>query len=178
MNFTVEVNLSDGRFYSQPCAAFDPISIEDFLPQRSCLLTPDGKTTGLAIWRRKISVDTYSEYVVEDARCVRDITDNLEVTCNSAYDGNATYRFIPRTALSFDSQGARVVDESKVVSGQLQKVWKCYKDNTDPYPAWFKLNIDSALWRNQAGTVPNSEPGTSIKQDLLLNINKAYKDLT
>lgn len=176
MNFSVQVNLSDGRFFSQPCAAFDPISIEDFLPQRSCLLTPDGKNTGLAIWRRRVAVDSFQEYVVEDARCNRELSDNLEVTCNSAFNGNATYRFIPRTALNFNNQGERVVDESKVISGQLQKVWKCYKDNTDPYPPWFKLNIDSGLWRNQAGTVPNSKPGTSARQDLLLKTNPAYSD--
>ncbi len=178
MNFTVQVNLSDGRFFSQPCAAFDPISIEDFLPQRSCLLTPDGKNTGLAIWRRKVTADSFEEFVVEDARCSRELSDNLEVTCNAAFNGNATYSFIPRSALSFNNQGERVIDQSKVVSGQLQKVWKCYKDNSEPYPPWFKLNIDSGLWKNQAGTVPNSNPGTSARQDLLLKTNQAYKDLT
>jgi len=175
MNFTVEVNLSDGRFYSQPCAAFDPISIEDFLPQRSCLLTPAGKNTGLAIWRRRVDVDSFQEYVVEDSRCTRELSDNLEVVCGPENKGDASYRFIPRDALSFNSSGERVVNESKVISGQLQKVWKCYKDNTDPYPPWFKLNIDSGLWRNQAGTVPNSSPGTSTRQDLLLRTNPAYE---
>jgi hypothetical protein len=169
MNFTVQVNLSDGRFYSQPCAAFDPISISDFLPQRSCLLAPDGKNTGLAIWRRKVEVDTTEEYIVEDTKCEREISDNLEVQCGSELKGEATYRFIPRDALSFDDRGERVIDESRVLSGSLQKVWKCYKDRTEPRPPWFKLNIDSGLWRNTVGTVPNSDPLTSARQDLYLS---------
>ena len=178
MTFTVQVNLADGRFYSQPCAAFDPIFLEKFLPQRSCLLTTDGKNTGIAIWRRVIGPDTTQEYVVEDPRCKKEISDNLEVICNSSYNGTATYRFIPRIALSFNAQGERVIDESKVLSGQLQKVWKCYKDSVDPYPPWFKLNRDSGLWRNQIGTVPNSDPETSARQDLLLETNPAYKNLS
>lgn len=176
MSFTVQVNLADGRFYSQPCAAFDPIALENFLPQRSCLLTADGKNTGIAIWRRKVGVDTTEEYVVEDPRCKRELSDALEIACNQAYNGEANYRFIPRIALSFNDQGERVVDESKVLSGLLQKVWKCYKDNTEPYPPWFKLNIDSGLWRNQTNTVPNSNPGTSIRQNLLFETNPAYKN--
>jgi hypothetical protein len=178
MSFTVQVNLADGRFYSQPCAAFDPISLGDFLPQRSCLLTPEGKNTGIAIWRRKVGPDTTQEYLVEDPRCKVEISDNLEVVCNNTFDGTATYTFIPRIALSFDENGTRVIDTSKTLTGSLQKVWKCYKDNTQPYPPWFKLNIDSSLWRNSAGTVPNSKPGTSSRQDLPLSTNPSYGKLT
>lgn len=178
MTFTIEVNLADGRFYSQPCAAYDPISLGDFLPQRSCLLTADGKNTGIAIWRRRIGPDEEQEYLVEDPRCDRDIADNLDIVCNPALDGRATYTFTPRVALSFNAQGNRVVDNSKVVTGNLQKVWKCYKDQTEPYPPWFKLNIDSALWRNTIGTVPNTKPITSAKQDLYLETNPAYGKLT
>jgi hypothetical protein len=174
MTFTVEVNLADGRFYSQPCAAFDPVSISDFLPQRSCLLTPEGKNTGIAIWRRKTGVDSVEEYLVEDSQCKRELSDNLEVTCDPAFDGTATYRFVPRIALTFNSQGQRVIDESKVLAGELQKVWKCYKNHAEPHPPWFKLNIDSSLWRNTAGTVPNTKPGTSARQDLYLKTNTAY----
>lgn len=174
MNFTVEVLLSDGRFYSQPCAAFDPINIEDFLPQRSCLLTADGKNTGLAIWRRKIGIDTTQEYIVEDARCDKEISDTLNVVCNSQLDGTATYRFVPRVATRIGDNGQIVVDESKVTTGILQKVWKCYKDQVDPYPPWFKLNIDSGLWRNTIGTVPNSNPLTSARQDIKVSANPAY----
>jgi hypothetical protein len=177
MSFTIEVILSDGRFYSQPCAAFDPISIEDFLPRRSCLLTPSGKQTGLAIWRRTLSTDEAQEFVVEDVRCPREISDTLELTCGEELDGSATYRFIPREALVFNSQGERTIDETKVTSGSLQRVWKCIRDNTEPYPPWFKLNIDSSLWRNQVGTVPNSDPQTSTRQDLYLTTNSAYNDL-
>ena len=168
MNFTIEVLLSDGRFFSQPCAAFDPVSISDFLPQRSCLLTPEGKNTGLAIWRRKTGSSSFEEYVVEDFKCERDITDNLEINCDAALSGSATYRFVPRVALGFNANGERVVDESKVLEGDLQKVWKCYKDNIQPHPPWFKLNIDSSLWRNSVGTVANTNPGTSARQDLYL----------
>jgi len=178
MTFTIEVNLADGRFYSQPCAAYDPISLGDFLPQRSCLITADGKNTGIAIWRRRIGPDEEQEYLVEDPRCDRDIADNLDIVCNPALDGRATYTFTPRVALSFNAQGNRVVDNSKVVTGNLQKVWKCYKDHTEPYPPWFKLNIDSALWRNTIGTVPNTKPITSAKQDLYLETNPAYGKLT
>lgn len=174
MTFTVEVNLADGRFYSQPCAAFDPVSISDFLPQRSCLLTPEGKNTGVAIWRRKTGADSVEEYLVEDSQCKRELSDNLEITCDPALDGTATYRFIPRIALTFNSQGQRAIDESKVLAGELQKVWKCYKNHTQPHPPWFKLNIDSSLWRNTAGTVPNTKPGTSARQDLYLKTNPAY----
>lgn len=180
MSFTVQVNLADGRFYSQPCAAFDPISLGDFLPQRSCLLTPDGKNTGIAIWRRKTGPDTTQEYLVEDPRCKVEISDNLEITCNNTFDGTATYTFTPRIALSFNESGQRVIDASKTLTGSLQKVWKCYKDTdpTQPYPPWFKLNIDSSLWRNSIGTVPNTKPETSARQDLYLSTNPSYDKLT
>ncbi len=168
MSFSVQVNISDGRFYSQPCAAYDPISVGDFLPQRSCLLTPDGKKTGIAVWRRKVGVETWEEYLVEDSKCEKDLWDDTQVTCNEAFNGNATYTFTPRTALTFDENGDRVVDQSKVLTGNLQKVWKCYKKNVEPYPPWFKLNIDSSLWRNTVGTVPNTRPETSARQDLNL----------
>jgi hypothetical protein len=131
MNFTVEVILADSRFYSQPCAAFDPISIEDFLPQRSCLLTADGKKTGLAIWRRKISVDELEEYIVEDPRCERDVSDILNVICSPELDGTATYEFIPRIATKVNDKGELVIDRSKVTSGSLQNVWKCFKGNEE-----------------------------------------------
>jgi len=178
MNFTTEVLLSDGRFYSQPCAAFDPIAIEDFLPQRSCLLTEDGKNTGLAIWRRKVGANTTEEYVVEDVRCKREISDTLTLTCAEELNGNATYQFIPRNALSLNSAGNRVIDQSKTTSGSLQKCWKCYKDQVEPYPSWFKLNIDSGLWRNIAGTIPNSNPLTSSGQDLYLSTTPSYDKST
>jgi hypothetical protein len=174
MNFTIEVILADSRFYSQPCAAFDPISVEDFLPQRSCLLTPDGRKTGLAIWRRKTSTDTTQEFIVEDSRCEKEISDTLTVTCSPELNGNATYRFVPRTATIVNELGELVVDEPRVTSGSLQKCWKCIKDNTGPYPPWFKLNIDSGLWRNTIGTVPNTDPLTLARQDIKVSTNPAY----
>ena len=103
-----------------------------------------------------------------------------EITCNNAFDGTATYTFIPRIALSFNDGGERVIDAGKTLTGSLQKVWKCYKDTdpAQPYPPWFKLNIDSSLWRNSTGTVPNSKPGTSARQDLYLSTNPSYDKLT
>jgi hypothetical protein len=178
MTFTIEINIADGRFYSQPCAAFDPISISDFLPQRSCLLTPEGKNTGIAIWRRKNETDSFEEYLVEDKKCARDISDNLDITCNPSEDGSATYRFVPRVALSFNERGERVVDENKVLEGSLQKVWKCYKNNYETLPPWFKLNIDSSLWRNSVGTMPNTAPTTSAKQDLYLRTTTTQDSLS
>jgi hypothetical protein len=176
MNFTVEVILADGRFYSQPCAAFDPVSIDDFLPQRSCLLTPEGRKTGLAIWRRKTGADTAEEFVVEeecDRTCSKELGDLLEVTCGENLNGDGTYRFISRTAISVSESGQTVIDESKVLQGSIKKVWKCYKDKKDPCPQWFKLNIDTGLWRNTPGTVPNTDPLTSARQDFKITTKSA-----
>jgi hypothetical protein len=174
--YAIEVLVADGRFYSQPCAAFDPISIEDFLPKRKCLLDPNQKFTGLAVWRRTVNTEYVEEYIVEDSRCPRELSDLLELECNEALDGTATYQFIPRIAYSVDGSGNRVVDNTKITSGNLQKVWKCYKENTDPYPDWFKLKIDSGLWRNEAGTVPNSAPLTSALQEIPFRPTKKYND--
>jgi hypothetical protein len=174
--YSVEVLVADGRFYSQPCAAFDPISIEDFLPKRKCLLDPNQKTTGLAVWRRVVNTEYIEEYIVEDSRCPRELSDLLELECGEALDGTATYRFIPRIAYSLDGNGNRVIDNTKTTAGNLQKVWKCYKENTDPYPDWFKLKIDSGLWRNEAGMVPNSAPLTSALQEIPFGTTKKYND--
>lgn len=174
--YSIEVLIADGRFYSQPCAAFDPISIEDFLPKRKCLLSPEQRLTGLSVWRRVVNTEYTEEYIVEDSRCPREISDILELDCGAELDGSATYKFIPRYAYSIDSNGERVIDESKATSGTLQKVWKCYKDNVDPYPDWFKLRIDSGLWRNEAGTVPNSNPLTSALQEISLGMEKEYNN--
>ena len=140
-NYSVTVSISDGRFYTQPCAAFDPISIVDFLPTRKCLHTPKGDPTGLAVWSRITGPETTESYIVEDAKacnCPRSTT--LELTCGEGEDGSATYRFIPR-------------DARKVVQGALHRVWKCDKSKKGEYPSWFKLNIDFALWRNEVGTI-------------------------
>lgn len=174
--YSVEVLVADGRFYSQPCAAFDPISIEDFLPKRKCLLDPNQKTTGLAVWRRVINTEYMEEYIVEDSRCPREISDLLELECGEALDGTATYQFIPRIAYSVDGNGNRIVDNTKITSGNLQKVWKCYKENTGSYPNWFKLKIDSGLWRNEVGTVPNTAPLTSALQEIPFGTTKKYND--
>lgn len=174
--FSIEVLMQDGRFFSQPCAAFDPIQASDFLPIRKCLLTKDGKNTGLAVWRRRLGNGNYEEYLVDDQRCNRSITDNLEVTCDSNLDGTGTYIFAPRSAVIIGSDGSITYDQSKVVSGNIKNYWKCIKGNTEPYPPWFKLNIDSGLWRNAVDTVPNTDPENSALQDVPLFTSPKYED--
>jgi hypothetical protein len=174
--YSIEALLPDGRFYSQPCAAFDPINIGDFLPVRKCLVTPgpDSRQTGLAVWRRTTGVDEVEKYVVKDNRCGRLIGDNLDLKCSDD-SGNATYVFIPITAINPDG----TVDESGVITGTLNSVWKCTregkKSNKD-YPDWFKLDIEGGLWRNSIGTVPNTEPETSSYQPLNIGMNKVYNE--
>lgn len=166
-NYSVTVTISDGRFYSQPCAAFDPISIEDFLPRRKCLLTPDGKITGLAVWSRVVSPEATESYIVEDKRsCERYVGDRLDLVCGSEEDGSATYQFIPEKAITYNPDGTESINTSLVTSGSLSKVWKCDKTKSGPYPPWFKLNIDMGLWRNEAGTIANQDPITSSVQRL------------
>ena len=176
-NYSVSVSIPDGRFYSQPCAAFDPIQIEDFLPTRKCLYTSDGTVTGLAVWTRVTGPDTSVSWVVEDSRsCNRYIGDKLEITCNPAKDGTGTYRFIPENAIVYNSDGSVTIDEDKVTDGVLQNVWKCDAANEGENPPWFKLNIDFGLWRNEVGTVPNRDPITSALQKVKFTQNTTYFD--
>lgn len=175
--YTIEVLMHDGRFYSQPCAAFDPVQVGDFLPVRKCLVTPgsESRQTGLAVWRRTLDTDTVQRYVVEDVRCGRLIGDNLTVSCTNPGDGTATYVFTPITAIRADGS----VDASLQVSGTLTDVWKCTREGTKSgaeYPDWFSLNIDTGLWRNSVGTVPNTEPETSSYQPLTITPNKVYNE--
>lgn len=174
-NYSVTVTISDGRFYSQPCAAFDPISIEDFLPRRKCLLTPDGKTTGLAVWTRVTGPETTESYIVEDKRsCERYVGDRLNLICGDAEDGTATYQFIPEKAITYNPDGTETINSSMVTSGPLSRVWKCDKTKSGPYPPWFKLNIDMGLWRNEAGTIANQDPLTSSVQRLTFEPDIEY----
>ena len=149
-NYSVKVTVPDGRFYSQPCAAFDPIAIGDFLPTRKCLQTKDGTPTGLAVWTRVTGPDTTESYVVEDAKaCDCPKGTELTLTCGAAEDGSATYTFYPRSARSINEDGSFTMDQSKAVQGNLQRVWKCGRNNKGPYPPWFKLNVDFTMWRNE-----------------------------
>lgn len=162
--YTTSVTISDGRFYTQPCAAFDPISIEDFLPKRSCLLTENGVNTGLAVWSRIISPEVTESYIVEDLRgCERRLGDRLSLSCGQAGDGSGTYIFTPKEAISIDNNGNEVINNSLVVQGNLSNVWKCDKSKSGDVPPWFKLDINFDLWRNKAGTVPNTDPESSSK---------------
>lgn len=176
--YSIEVLIADGRFYSQPCAAFDPVQVGDFLPVRKCLVTPgaESRQTGLAVWRRTIGVDQVQKYVVEDVRCGRLIGDNLSVQCTGEEgSGNASYVFTPITAIRPDG----TIDNSKVVSGTLTNVWKCTREGIksgEDYPDWFKLNIDMGLWRNAIETVPNTEPETSSYQPLDIGLNRVYNE--
>lgn len=172
--YTIQVLLHDGRFYSQPCAAFDNVDVSDFLPTRKCLVTPPpgSRQTGLAIWRRLVGPDTYKKYVVEDKRCGRLVGDKLSVQCTNPGDGNATYVFIPITAIRPNG----TVDQSKVVTGTLSSVWKCTREGIDDggdIPPWFKLNIDMGLWRNAIDTVPNTLPETSALIPLEIEVNNS-----
>ena len=161
-NYSVTVSISDGRFYTQPCAAFDPISIVDFLPTRKCLRTAEGDATGLAVWSRVTGPESTESYIVEDAKaCDCPKGSELNITCGSENDGTATYTFSPRSARKINSDGTFTIDQSKVVQGSLQRVWKCNKKNKGPYPPWFKLNIDFALWRNEAGQLGEEKENTA-----------------
>jgi|MDSZ01.1.fsa_nt_gb hypothetical protein len=161
-NYSVTVSISDGRFYTQPCAAFDPISIVDFLPTRKCLRTAAGDATGLAVWSRVTGPESTESYIVEDANaCDCPKGSELKITCGSEEDGTGTYTFSPRSARKINADGTFTIDQSKVVQGSLQKVWKCDKKNKEPYPPWFKLNIDFALWRNEAGQLGEEKENTA-----------------
>lgn len=170
--YSIEVLIADSRFYSQPCAAFDPIKVSDFLPVRKCLVTDgDNRQTGLATWRRLIGPGVEQKYVVEDSRCGRAVGDQLHWECTGV--GTASYVFIPITAIRADG----TVDNSKVTGGTLSAFWKCTREGIDSgadYPDWFKLKIDSGLWRNQIGTLPNTKPGTSARQQLDIGLAKMY----
>lgn len=173
-NYTIEVLMADGRFFSQPCAAFDPVSVGDFLPKRSGLVTPSGIQTGLAVWRRKIDDTTTEEYIVDDdPRFTKNISDYLEVTCGAQLDGSATYTFVPHEGVSYSADGQRVLDPELTTSGSLFKVWKCYRSTPagQTVPPWFKLNIDFGLWRNETTTVPTQEEGTSSIQPISIRTN-------
>jgi len=174
--YGIEVLIADGRFYSQPCAAFDPVQVGDFLPVRKCLVTPgaESRQTGLAVWRRTVGVGEVQKYVVEDVRCGRLIGDNASVQCTDD-GGNATYVFTPITAIGADG----TVDESKTVTGTLTNVWKCTREGIKSgkeYPDWFKVNLDVGLWRNTIGTVPNTKPETSSYQPIAVGLNPVYNE--
>jgi hypothetical protein len=172
--YTIKVLIADSRFYSQPCAAFDPIRVEDFLPVRKCLVTADNRQTGLAVWRRTVGVGQVQKYVVEDSRCGRLIGDRLHWECiGPEGSGNAEYVFIPSTAVRPDG----TIDNSKVTAGTLNNFWKCTAEGIkagSDYPDWFRLKIDAGLWRNEIGTVPNTEPGKSARQQLNIDLTKVY----
>jgi hypothetical protein len=174
--YTIEVLMHDGRFYSQPCAAFDPVKVSDFLPTRKCLVTPgEGRQTGLAVWRRQTGVDEFEKFVVEDIRCGRLIGDNLDVQCTNPGDGTATYVFIPITAVKPDG----TIDQTKVITGTLSDVWKCTRrgiDSGSEIPPWFKLNVEFGLWRNNIDTVPNTQPDTSAYMPIEFEVNREYNE--
>ena len=174
-NYSVTVTISDGRFYSQPCAAFDPINIEDFLPRRKCLLTSSGQNTGLAVWKRVTGPESTESFIVEDTRsCERYFGDRLKLTCGDDRDGSATYTFTPASAITYDSNGKEVINSSLTTSGTLSKVWKCDKTKSGDYPDWFKLNVDFGLWRNEAGTVGNQDPIISSVQPVNFSPDNEY----
>ena len=174
-NYSVNVSISDGRFYTQPCAAFDPISIVDFLPTRKCLQTQDKVPTGLAVWSRVTGPETTEDWVVEDKdACGNPIGSNVEITCGAEEDGTATYKFIPRDAYVHGVDGTRTINESKTISGNLSRVWKCKKGNAGDYPPWFKLNVDMGLWTNTTQALGSEDAGDSSKQVVTINPDQEF----
>lgn len=176
--YGIEVLIADGRFYSQPCAAFDPVQVGDFLPVRKCLVTPgaESRQTGLAVWRRTVGVGEVQKYIVEDVRCGRLIGDNASVQCTGEEgSGNASYVFVPITAIRSDG----TIDNSKTTTGTLTNVWKCTREGLKSgadIPPWLKINIEAGLWRNSVGTVPNTKPDTSSYQPIEIGLNPMYSE--
>ena len=161
-NYTIQVSVSDGRFYTQPCAAFDPIQVSDFLPTRKCLQTQAGEPTGLAVWTRVTGPESTESYIVEDlSACDCPKGTDLTLTCGAAEDGSATYKFVPKDARTIGADGSFVVDQSKVVEGGLQRVWKCDRTKSGPYPDWFKLKVKMDLWRNETGQLGEEKEYTA-----------------
>jgi hypothetical protein len=167
--YSIDVLMADGRFFSQPCASFDPLNLGDFLPKRTGLVTPQGDQTGLAVWRRKLTDTESEEYIViNDPRFPKSMSDILTVTCNPEMDGSATYTYVPFRAITYNSSGEKVADESQATNGNLFKVWKCYRStppNQDT-PPWFKLKVDMGLWTNAISVLPNQDPDTSSIQPI------------
>lgn len=162
--YEIQVTIHDGRFYSAPCAAFSPIKVCDYLPQRRCLLTESGIRTGLAIWRRKINAEEYEEWIVKDPTgCETRPCDTLELFPGPDGTCKGTFRFTPCEALEENNNGEVCgVNPSLVVEGEIENVWQFCHDSDRP--PWFKFNIEFNLWRSFS--VESAKKCTSCKVPL------------
>ena len=138
------------------------IQVSDFLPTRKCLQTQAGEPTGLAVWTRVTGPESTESYIVEDlSACDCPKGTDLTLTCGAAEDGSATYKFVPKDARTIGADGSFVIDQSKVVEGGLQKVWKCDRTKSGPYPDWFKLKVKMDLWRNETAKLGEEKEYTA-----------------
>lgn len=165
MEFGIQVLIPDGRFSVSPCFYPKEFSIDSLFPKRRCILNRDGFKVGWAQWE-KTNADGTKEYaIVEDCdKCGIDLGNRFIVECNP--DGTADYQFIPRDAISVDSGGNEVINQTLVQSGVMENVWKC--KNKSKYPDWCKLKIQSALWKNESYNIPTQNPATRKVSDLII----------
>lgn len=154
-NYSIEVLLADGRFLPDFCHPCTEINLCDYLPKRRCLKTSDGLFTGLAVWRLQRSETLIEEYIIEDQlNCPMRPGDNIEINCNSTYDGTGEFVFTPLEAVSSGINGEEIIDNTKVLRGDLSKVWKCVtRNNNRPLPSWSCGIIELGIWRSAAGHV-------------------------
>lgn len=147
-NYQIEVLIADGRMVSSICAATDCIALKDYIPDKRCLLTKDGLRVGLAIWKIRIDVDTYEEYIVIDEKnCPAQ--GELTYICDPVVDGRATFEFYPYTAYSVDPRtGETVLDESQKVVGTLENFVPCLKE-----PPIISYKVKVNLWLNSANHI-------------------------
>lgn len=167
-NYAIEVLLPDGRFLPDFCHPCPEINLCDFYPQRKCLKTPDGKATGLAVWRLQRTEFRTDEWIITDEKnCGMAPGDSTLIDCHSAYDGTATFRYVPHDAKSFGINGEEIIDESKVITGNLAKVWKCSARDVDrDVPNWSCGVINWGLWRSAAGSVGDKNNSAKVPSGL------------
>jgi hypothetical protein len=170
-NYNIEVLLSDGRFLPDFCHPCTEINLCDYLPKRRCLKTASGLYTGLAVWRLQRSEIITEEYIIEDkANCAMRPGDNIKIDCNSVYDGSGEFIFTPVEAVSTGINGETIIDESKVIRGDINRVWKCVtRDNTRPVPNWNCGIIDLGIWRSAAGKVGNINFSAKVSEPIIIN---------
>lgn len=169
-SYTIDLLLKDNRFFSTPCAGFDSIEFVKYLPSRKCLKTASDLYTGLAVWRRNSNEDQHTEeYVVTDlGHCSVRNGDVIETTCTQELNGQGSFRFIPFEAIGLGNNGETLVDESKVISGDLEKVWKCYKNNRGDYPAWVNISMDLGIWVSKYNKVGDKNYSVRLPSSLKL----------
>lgn len=145
-NYNIEVTVPDGRFSSFPCPGLKEFNLCEYLPERRCLVTPEGVRTGLAIWRRRVEADFYEEWIVRDTKnCpIRDC-DALELFPDIKCKGK--FKFTPCEALEMSRNGELILAyPEKIVEGEINNVWEFCNDSD--YPPWCKFHVKFNLWRS------------------------------